>query len=157
MELSVRSSNCLRAAEINTLAELVQKREAEMLKYRNFGRKSLKEIADVLEQIVGNLLSNAVKFTHEGEVVIRAECLAQASDHVLLRFAVRDTGIGISAADLPHIFEPFFTTKQDSGGVGLGLSISSKIVEEHGGTLHFDSEIGVGTTVEIMLPIERKK
>ena len=51
MELSVRSSNCLRAAEINTLAELVQKSEAEMLKYRNFGRKSLKEIADVLHNM----------------------------------------------------------------------------------------------------------
>ncbi|MGD8394183.1 MAG: DNA-directed RNA polymerase subunit alpha [Candidatus Eiseniibacteriota bacterium] len=51
LELSVRSSNCLRAAEIATLAELVQKSEAEMLKYRNFGRKSLKEIADVLQDM----------------------------------------------------------------------------------------------------------
>jgi DNA-directed RNA polymerase subunit alpha len=51
MELSVRSSNCLRAAEIKTLGELVQKSEAEMLKYRNFGRKSLKEIADVLQDM----------------------------------------------------------------------------------------------------------
>ncbi len=51
MELSVRSSNCLRAAEITTLAELVQKSEPEMLKYRNFGRKSLKEIADVLHSM----------------------------------------------------------------------------------------------------------
>ncbi len=51
MELSVRSSNCLRAAEIRTLSELVTKTEAEMLKYRNFGRKSLKEIADVLENM----------------------------------------------------------------------------------------------------------
>jgi DNA-directed RNA polymerase subunit alpha len=51
MELSVRSSNCLRAAEISTLAELVSKTEPEMLKYRNFGRKSLKEIADVLSSM----------------------------------------------------------------------------------------------------------
>ena len=48
LELSVRSSNCLRAAEIKTIGDLVQKSEAEMLKYRNFGRKSLKEIQDIL-------------------------------------------------------------------------------------------------------------
>ena len=51
LELSVRSSNCLRAAEIKTLGQLVQKSEAEMLKYRNFGRKSLREIADVLQEM----------------------------------------------------------------------------------------------------------
>ena len=51
MAMSVRSSNCLRAAEIKTLGELVVKTEAEMLKYRNFGRKSLKEIADVLQNM----------------------------------------------------------------------------------------------------------
>ena len=49
LELSVRSSNCLRAAEIKTIADLVRKSEGEMLKYRNFGRKSLKEIQDILE------------------------------------------------------------------------------------------------------------
>jgi DNA-directed RNA polymerase subunit alpha len=51
LELSVRSSNCLRAAEIKTLGQLVQKSEAEMLKYRNFGRKSLREIAEVLQEM----------------------------------------------------------------------------------------------------------
>jgi DNA-directed RNA polymerase subunit alpha len=51
LELSVRSSNCLKAANIKTIGDLVQKSEGEMLKYRNFGRKSLKEIADILQSM----------------------------------------------------------------------------------------------------------
>ena len=69
---------------------------------------------------------------------------------------VRDEGTGIPPETLLHITDPFFTTKKHSGGIGLGLSISSKIVEEHGGTIHFDSEIGAGTTAEITLPVDRK-
>jgi polar amino acid transport system substrate-binding protein len=57
---------------------------------------------------------------------------------------------------LSQITDPFFTTKHDSGGTGLGLSISSKIVEEHGGRMIFDSEIGKGTTAEIVLPVQEK-
>ena len=69
---------------------------------------------------------------------------------------VRDEGSGIPSDTLHHITDPFFTTKHDSGGVGLGLSISSKIIEEHGGSMHFKSEIGTGTTVEIILPIDQE-
>ena len=70
---------------------------------------------------------------------------------------IRDEGSGIPAETLLHITDPFFTTKHDSGGVGLGLSISSRIVEEHGGTIDFDSEVGAGTTVKITLPVDREK
>jgi polar amino acid transport system substrate-binding protein len=65
---------------------------------------------------------------------------------------VRDEGVGIDAETLPHITDPFFTTKYDSGGVGLGLSISATIVEEHGGTIRFLSEPERGTKVEVKLP-----
>ncbi len=68
---------------------------------------------------------------------------------------VRDEGMGIPPETLMHITDPFFTTKHDSGGVGLGLSISSKIIEEHGGTLHFESEMGAGTTAIISLPVDQ--
>ena len=69
---------------------------------------------------------------------------------------IRDEGTGIPAEKLLNITDPFFTTKQNSGGVGLGLSISSKIVEEHGGTMNFESEIGAGTIATITLPVDRK-
>jgi polar amino acid transport system substrate-binding protein len=66
---------------------------------------------------------------------------------------VQDEGVGIAPEALPHITDPFFTTKSDSGGIGLGLSISSRIIKEHGGTLTFTSEPGRGTTAEIILPV----
>ena len=69
---------------------------------------------------------------------------------------VKDEGAGIPPEKLSQITDPFFTTKHDSGGVGLGLSISLKIVEEHGGTMHFTSEVGSGTTAEIILPVHRE-
>ncbi|MGD8725185.1 MAG: ATP-binding protein, partial [Desulfobacterales bacterium] len=70
---------------------------------------------------------------------------------------IRDEGVGIAPETLMLIMDPFFTTKQDAGGVGLGLSISSRIVEEHGGTLRFTSDPGAGTTATITLPIAREK
>jgi polar amino acid transport system substrate-binding protein len=68
---------------------------------------------------------------------------------------VEDEGMGIPPETLPHIRDPFFTTRHDKGGVGLGLSISSRIVEEHGGTMEFTSEPGKGTTVSVLLPAHR--
>jgi polar amino acid transport system substrate-binding protein len=72
---------------------------------------------------------------------------------ILIR--VQDEGVGLPPEALPHITEPFFTTKRDSGGLGLGLSISSRIVKEHGGSLTFISEPRKGTTAEIILPAHR--
>ncbi len=63
---------------------------------------------------------------------------------------VRDNGGGISKEDLPRIFDPYFTTKPE--GTGLGLAMSLKIVEEHGGTMTVTSEEGVGATVVVALP-----
>jgi polar amino acid transport system substrate-binding protein len=68
---------------------------------------------------------------------------------------VRDEGVGIPSDTLPHITDPLFTTKR--GGVGLGLSISSRIIEEHGGSMHFTSETNNGTLAEIILPVDRGK
>jgi polar amino acid transport system substrate-binding protein len=68
---------------------------------------------------------------------------------------VQDEGRGIPPEDLHHITDPFFTTKSNLGGIGLGLSISSRIVKEHGGTLTFTSEPGKGTTAEIILPVPK--
>ncbi len=103
-----------------------------------------------------NLVQNACQaLANSQKGIFISITFDQHKSHIEIN--VRDEGTGIPPETLNHITDPFFTTKHDSGGVGLGLSISSKIVEEHGGTIHFESEIGAGTTVEITLPVEPQK
>ena len=66
----------------------------------------------------------------------------------------RDTGCGIASEDLPKVFEPYFTTKEV--GIGLGLALTKKIVEEHGGVIALTSVRDQGTTVRIRLPVEEQ-
>jgi len=108
-----------------------------------------------LEQVMINLTQNACQALPDPQkgifITIRFDWI---NSNIVIK--VRDEGMGIPPEALDHIADPFFTTKHDSGGVGLGLSISSKIIEEHGGSMHFESENGAGTTVEIVLPIEQE-
>jgi PAS domain S-box-containing protein len=105
-----------------------------------------------LEQVIINLIQNAC---HSLPDIRRSISLSTSFDEKAWRIVVKveDEGVGISPDVLPHITDPFFTTKSGSGGIGLGLSISSRIVKEHGGTLTFSSEPGKGTTAEIILPV----
>ncbi len=105
-----------------------------------------------LMQILLNLLSNAIKFTTAGGSV-EVKCMRELGGVAL---AVSDTGVGIPADKLKIVTMPFeqvdseFTRKHD--GSGLGLAITKDLVELHGGTLEVDSEVGIGTTVTILLP-----
>jgi polar amino acid transport system substrate-binding protein len=105
-----------------------------------------------LEQVIINLIQNACQALPD---IRRGLSLStsfnEKTSSIIVK--VRDEGIGIPLEILPHITDPFFTTKSSSGGIGLGLSISSRIVKEHGGTLTFTSEPGKGTTAEIILPV----
>lgn len=105
-----------------------------------------------LEQIVINLVQNACQALPDSEKAIRlATCFDRERDQVTL--VVEDEGIGISKENLERITDSFFTTKQDSGGLGLGLSISRRIIEEHNGKMTFQSREGKGTRVEVSLPV----
>ncbi|UCH19434.1 MAG: PAS domain S-box protein, partial [Deltaproteobacteria bacterium] len=107
-----------------------------------------------LEQVIINLIQNACQALPDAEKGIAVSTLFdKEANHIVIR--VQDEGIGIPSDIRPHITDPLFTTKP--GGVGLGLSISSNIIEEHGGTLDFTSETDKGTTAEIILPINRGK
>jgi polar amino acid transport system substrate-binding protein len=103
-----------------------------------------------------NLIQNACQALPDTQKGIFIS-VQSANENSAIVIKVRDEGMGISPETLQNITDPFFTTKHESGGIGLGLSISSKIVEEHGGTLNFESEIGAGTTAEITLPVGQKK
>jgi signal transduction histidine kinase len=109
-----------------------------------------------LERVIGNLLSNAVKYsaaTEAIEVAVRLGDADQGGSWAELE--VRDHGVGIPAADLPHIFERFHRGANVAGrvgGTGIGLAWSRRVVELHGGTIDVDSTVGVGTAVTVRLP-----
>jgi signal transduction histidine kinase/CheY-like chemotaxis protein len=101
-----------------------------------------------VRQVVTNLLSNAVKFTDRGEVQLTASLDDQVDG--MVRFEVRDTGVGVAAADQQRLFESFVqadaSTTRQYGGTGLGLAISRRLVEMMGGTIGVDSRVGDGST-----------
>jgi len=108
-----------------------------------------------LSQVFLNLLINAAHAIPEGDVEgneIRVRTW-QEGDEVCTE--VRDTGKGVASEHLPRLFEPFFTTKEIGTGTGLGLPISKTIVEEHGGRIEVQSEVGKGTSFVVRLPVKR--
>jgi two-component system sensor histidine kinase/response regulator len=108
--------------------------------------------ASRLRQIVINLVGNAIKFTDQGEVVLRVRLEDQTADTVVLRFATSDTGIGVPADRQKVIFQLFeqadMSTKRRFGGFGLGLAITSHLVQAMGGKIDVTSEVGRGSTFE---------
>lgn len=109
---------------------------------------------EAMGRVVGNLLSNAVKFSPKNsKITVR---LFKEDDGVV--FQVQDQGVGVPVDELESIFQPFFRTKNANKkgypGTGLGLYVSRKIVEAHGGTLTLESKVGEGTTVTVKLPFK---
>ena len=101
-----------------------------------------------LMQVLVNLLKNACDASDSGT---RIEVDVSTTDESVT-IAVRDYGKGIPAHELDHIFEPFFTTKRPGEGTGLGLPLAYKIVQDHGGTIDVESQLGRGTRVSVWLP-----
>jgi signal transduction histidine kinase/DNA-binding response OmpR family regulator len=103
-----------------------------------------------LRQVLINLANNAVKFTERGEVVLRVAVLEEQGAQVLLRFEVRDTGIGIPPERMDRLFQSFSqvdaSTTRRFGGTGLGLVLSKRLVEAMGGSIGVESEVGNGST-----------
>jgi len=102
-----------------------------------------------LRQVLINLLGNAIKFTEKGEVALKVEPESEGEDAVVLHFAVRDTGIGVPREKQKTIFEAFTQADNSStrrfGGTGLGLTISSQLVQMMGGRVWLESEPGKGS------------
>ncbi len=112
-----------------------------------------------LRQVLTNLVGNAIKFTEEGEVDVHVILESEDDQGAVMRFVVRDSGIGIPEAVLEQLFHPFVqadaSTTRRYGGSGLGLSIAKGLVEAMGGQLGAESTVGVGSTFWFSLPLSK--
>lgn len=108
---------------------------------------------DRMEQVLTNLIDNALRHTpDDGAVTVK---LAHVNQQITIEVA--DTGYGIPKEDLPYVFERFYKADKartrGKSGTGLGLAIAKNIVERHNGSLSVESEVGIGTTFVIKLPL----
>jgi len=137
---------------INNCLVLLQselKNKVEIIKQYNCFPVNINCNEGMLHQAIFNILSNSMhSIESHGTITI----LTDIADNELI-ISISDTGIGMSKSVMEKIFDPFFTTKEQGKGTGLGLSITYKIIQEHNGTLSYQSEIGHGTTATIKLPI----
>ncbi|MGE5251273.1 MAG: sensor histidine kinase [Bacteroidota bacterium] len=120
----------------------------------HIGKLSISADANKIAIALSNLVKNALTFTNEnGHVLIRVDIVPG-----FVQVSVRDDGIGIPAADLPHIFERFFQVESHLtrryGGMGLGLSVAKSMIEMHGGRIWAESTEGKGSTFTFLLPVE---
>jgi two-component system NtrC family sensor kinase len=108
--------------------------------------------ASQIERVIMNMIINAAEaMDGDGELILSTRS-GPYSQHVELEF--KDTGQGISPENLEKIFDPFFTTKDVGHGTGLGLAISYGIVKAHKGSISVESEVGMGTTFIVRLPVK---
>jgi CheY-like chemotaxis protein/HPt (histidine-containing phosphotransfer) domain-containing protein/two-component sensor histidine kinase len=123
--------------------ELVQRVDADV-------PFSIRGDVDRLKQVITNLVGNAIKFTERGHVLIHVTSEPADAGQVRLRFAVKDTGIGVSAEDQAKLFGAFSqvdgSLTRRYGGTGLGLAISKRLVEAQGGEIGVESAAGAGST-----------
>ncbi|GHF79168.1 ATP-binding protein [Thalassotalea marina] len=109
-----------------------------------------------LVQVVSNLLNNAAKFTHQGKISIKLDVIAKGGEETLVRFSVKDTGIGIAKNKQEKLFEAFMQADEsmtrEYGGSGLGLSICQRIINILGGEIKLKSDSGQGAEFSFVLP-----
>lgn len=106
-----------------------------------------------MKQVFINVLMNSIESMDQGTIKVELTSISENSAE-LTQIRLTDEGPGIPSDILKKIFDPFFTTKRNTGGTGLGLSITKGIIEKHNGVIRIDSELGVGTMVNITLPAQ---
>lgn len=150
----VDQAECCRT-NLNELLETTINIAWNELKYIATLERDLGEIPDIvcypqqLNQVFINLLVNAAQaLEKQGNIVVRSW-----SDNGDVRVSIKDSGKGMTEEVQRRVFEPFFTTKEAGKGTGLGLSISADIIRKHGGEITVESEVGVGTTFIVRLPV----
>jgi PAS domain S-box-containing protein len=145
---------------VDSLAAIARKKDLELTLYLDPAiPPGLRGDPVKLRQIINNLLSNAIKFTVVGDVLLSIKLKQATATEVDLKFEVADTGIGIAPDVLGRLFQPFVQADESIhrrfGGTGLGLSIASQLVQQMGGTITVESELGKGSTFHFTIRFER--
>ncbi|WP_043528673.1 ATP-binding protein [Litchfieldella xinjiangensis] len=113
-----------------------------------------------IKQVLTNLVHNAIKFTEHGEVIVRVMVEEYQTSQVILKVSVSDTGIGLDPESRERLFKAFsqasISDSRQYGGTGLGLLICRQLVEQMGGTIDVDSQLGKGTTFAFTLPLRAR-
>jgi PAS domain S-box-containing protein len=140
---------------VRLLNHLIQRRCRDFQAAWTEGLPVVRGDAQQLEQVFVNLIVNALEALSDPSCTVRVSSRHnEAGDGVVIEVA--DHGVGIAPEHLQRLCDPFFTTKQDSGGTGLGLSVTFSLVQAHGGRLDFDSALGHGTRAIVTLPVADK-
>ncbi|HEY5975150.1 MAG TPA: ATP-binding protein [Geobacteraceae bacterium] len=148
---------CSIQEELETIATLIandaRERQVKVVMQPSPFPLTLTADGEKLRQAFLNIAINALQATPQGgSLTIATTCRQAAGSAAVCDISFRDTGSGIDAETLKRVFEPFYTTKQ--GGTGLGLVITKKIIESHGGQLLIESGDGTGTIVTVRLPMQ---
>lgn len=155
LDFSRPSFLCLSSVDVNNILEdtlrlmAYELEEQKISVSKVFSKKPLNINADIekLKQVFINIILNSIQAMPEGgKLVIKT---VDKDGHI--EITIKDTGKGIPSDIKNKIFEPFFTTKE--GGLGLGLCITKRIIDYHGGNIEIDSTVGKGTTVKIKIPV----
>jgi signal transduction histidine kinase len=157
MEFALREENLLPLAEhaVAAMQGFAQQHGVKLATQASGGAAALTALVDGdrITQVLTNLLSNAIKFSPRGQQVV----LKLDADGPRARIEVEDHGSGIPADFMDRVFQPFAQAdgadSRQNGGTGLGLSICKSIVEQHGGSITFTTQQGVGTTFIVELPL----
>jgi PAS domain S-box-containing protein len=137
---------------VNLTSTMIEKSTLHFSIHYGMNIPGLKGNFQRLEQVLVNLIENSCQALPDKEKRIAISTgFDEQTGSITVK--VKDEGMGIEPRQVKFILDPFFTTRRESGGIGLGLSISAAIINRHGGTLSFDSQPGKGTTATITLPV----
>lgn len=152
-ELNIRRVNIIEVLEEATTALKIQFKKKGLLLTSKIEECILELDTNKFRQVILNILKNAINYTDKGSIELKGYV---SENHYIIE--VKDTGIGIKENDLDKIFKRFYrvdkTRSRETGGSGLGLSISKNVVKKHGGNISVSSKLNKGTTFKITLPIK---
>jgi len=135
---------------VKMIADLLELKEVKLESYYQKWLPEVQVDADKIRQVILNIIQNSCEAVAKGGKIVIDVTRISIEKESKIKVKISDNGPGIPEKDIKDIFEPFYTTKAQ--GIGLGLAIALKIIEQHDGSITVKSQMGVGTSFEILIP-----